>query len=198
MLKRKSQQFCIYCLVDPNPARRDVFYIGKARQNTLTEVRWRHSNNRNNPRKYHSIQRLLRENKEYEIVVLKENLSEERAFELEKFLIKVLTNLGFDLVNLTGGGEGTSGYRHSKEVCKMRSKRMKKKNPMKNNKVTKKASTTKRKAVSQYSLDGKLLKTFDSAITIEEKFGFFRQNISSCCRGEYNTMYGYVWRYADA
>lgn len=42
--------------------------------------------------------------------------SEEAAFIKERSLIKQFSELGFKLSNLTDGGEGTSGYKHSEEA----------------------------------------------------------------------------------
>lgn len=53
------------------------------------------------------------------IIFLASNLSEEEAFTLERIWIRCLgraTNGTGILRNLTEGGEGTSGYRHSKET----------------------------------------------------------------------------------
>lgn len=46
----------------------------------------------------------------YYYEVLEDNLTENEAFELEKFYITYLNFLGFKLCNLTEGGEGSSGH----------------------------------------------------------------------------------------
>lgn len=48
--------------------------------------------------------------------------SEKEAFEHEKFLIKCFKDLGFELCNLTDGGEGTSGITFSEEQRLKRSR----------------------------------------------------------------------------
>jgi len=52
------------------------------------------------------------------------------------------------------------------------------------------------KAVLQYSLDGKLIKRFDSASGAMRELGLGR-SIMHCCRGLTNTVYGYQWKYED-
>jgi hypothetical protein len=55
----------------------------------------------------------IEKGEKYEVVFLEENLSEERAFELEKYYIKKYGRLDKGeglLYNLTDGGEGVSGF----------------------------------------------------------------------------------------
>jgi hypothetical protein len=52
----------------------------------------------------------------YEIV--QDNMSESDAFLLEMWLIAKFRHQGYDLANLTDGGEGNSGYRHTDEQRK--------------------------------------------------------------------------------
>ena len=48
--------------------------------------------------------------------MVKENISEDEALILEKTLIKMYREVGEPLTNLTNGGEGISGYKHTKEA----------------------------------------------------------------------------------
>lgn len=56
------------------------------------------------------------------ILSLVEGLTENQAFEEEKFFIAYFRYIGADLTNGTDGGEGISGYRHTKETCAKMSK----------------------------------------------------------------------------
>lgn len=57
----------------------------------------------------------------YEVIIIEQNLSEEDAFELETQHIKLFRKLGYELTNMTAGGEGASGYKHTHEALeKMR------------------------------------------------------------------------------
>lgn len=53
------------------------------------------------------------------------------------------------------------------------------------------------KRINQLSLDGCLIKTFDSIMDIQREFGYNNSNISKVCRGKQNMAYGYKWQYAS-
>lgn len=55
----------------------------------------------------------------------------------------------------------------------------------------------KSRAVSQYTLDGKLVKTYPS-LAEAERNGYGRGNVCKCAQGSksYSQAYGYMWRYA--
>lgn len=52
----------------------------------------------------------------YSVKILAPWKQEKEALEHEKFLIKVFKDLGYSLVNYTEGGEGVSGYKHTKDT----------------------------------------------------------------------------------
>ena len=49
------------------------------------------------------------------------------------------------------------------------------------------------KQIYQYTLDGELVKVWDSIMDIEIECGFARAAISYCCNGKRKTAYGYIW-----
>lgn len=51
--------------------------------------------------------------------------------------------------------------------------------------------------ILQLSLDGELIKKWDSATDVRKAFGFFETNIVKCCRGKSQTYKGYRWAYAE-
>lgn len=53
----------------------------------------------------------------------------------------------------------------------------------------------KNKKVNQYSIDGTLIRTWDSVTTASESLNV--KHISECCKGKRNTAGGFVWKYAD-
>lgn len=53
------------------------------------------------------------------------------------------------------------------------------------------------KQVLQYSLNGELLNEFSSTMDVQRQLGFRCSHIGECCRGEYNTAYGFIWRYKN-
>ena len=63
-----------------------------------------------------------------------------------------------------------------------------------NERVAKKKS----KPVYQYSLDGSLIKIWESTRQIEKELGYKHQSIGKCCNkaARYNTAYGYKWSYS--
>ena len=54
------------------------------------------------------------------------------------------------------------------------------------------------KPVLQYSLDGKLLDEYYSAMEAGRQNHCSQAGISNCCNGKQKTAYGYVWRYKEA
>ena len=59
----------------------------------------------------------------------------------------------------------------------------------------KRAAKSKSKSVLQFSIDGKLLNTWESARLAARTLGYNQGNISQCCVGIFKTMYGYKWKY---
>jgi hypothetical protein len=112
--------FYVYAYIDPRNG--TPFYIGKGRAKRA----WKHLQQDRLRKKgffQNKLRRLLREEHTPSITMLAEGLSEEMSFILESFFILALgrrrdsNNLG-PLCNLTNGGEGPSGYRHSKETLR--------------------------------------------------------------------------------
>ena len=53
------------------------------------------------------------------------------------------------------------------------------------------------KVVSQFTLDGILVKEYASAMKAERETGFNNGNIVNCCNGKQKTAYGYKWKYKE-
>lgn len=53
----------------------------------------------------------------------------------------------------------------------------------------------KRRAVSQHTLDGKLIATFTSAREAERQTECWQSHISNCCNGIAKSHKGYIWKY---
>lgn len=96
--------YLVYAHVRPDTE--NIFYVGKG-----TARRVRQTSNRN-PH-WH---RIVKKCKGFEAIILHDALDEHTALALEVDEIKKLRKLGVPLVNLTDGGDGVSGYRHSKEA----------------------------------------------------------------------------------
>ena len=54
----------------------------------------------------------------------------------------------------------------------------------------------RKKPIMQYSLQGELIKTWDSARDVQNELGFYESNINKCCKGKINSYKGYRWQYA--
>ena len=52
------------------------------------------------------------------------------------------------------------------------------------------------KPVDQYTLDGDLVKTWQSASEVERQTGFSQGNICQAANGRYKQAYGFIWKYA--
>lgn len=99
--------FYAYVHVRPGADANGAFYVGKGRG------RRSHDFARRNP--YH--QRIIDKHGPENIEVARLDCSDEAtAFELERGLIKCLRRMGVSLTNVTEGGEGVSGLRHSSEA----------------------------------------------------------------------------------
>jgi len=92
------------------------FYVGKGRGLRASRLHRTHNAHHRNIVAKYGAENIL--------VGKVECSSESIAFELEKGLIKCLRRSGVVLVNRTDGGDGMSGLRHSEEVKKNQSKRM--------------------------------------------------------------------------
>lgn len=90
-----------------NPLKNIVFYVGKGFGNRAYRKYGRNKHWHNTVKKYGII-----------IDIIEENLSEEYAIEREKFYISKIGRRDQGkgtLINLTDGGEGVSGLKHSDE-----------------------------------------------------------------------------------
>lgn len=58
-------------------------------------------------------------------------------------------------------------------------------------------SSPKAKRVVQYSLNGSLIREWDSIIRIYRELGYSDAYISSCCKGKCKQAYGYIWKYKE-
>jgi len=92
------------------------FYIGKGKGPRAKNIKWHNQWCQNIANKYGC---------KVEYMIL--NLTENEAFIKEKEFIKFYRNLGYKLTNLTDGGEGVSGYKHTEKTI---AQKIGKNNPM--------------------------------------------------------------------
>jgi hypothetical protein len=108
--------------------RDECFYVGKG------SGRRAYSMDKRNRHHKAICNKLSRENSAFEVRIVSCGLSEEEAFTLEKERIQFWKSTGVDLCNMTLGGEGTSGFRHTDKTKKIFSIKRKnaKRDPVKN------------------------------------------------------------------
>lgn len=65
--------------------------------------------------------------------------------------------------------------------------------------IPKKEKSTKNNAkqILQYDLEGNFIKEFSSSQEVNRELGYSATSIRACCRGTYNTCFGYVWIFKD-
>lgn len=68
--------------------------------------------------------------------------------------------------------------------------------PSKSTKDKIRLNQPKRKTVSQYSLDGRLIRKYDSQQETKQ-YNFTPSKVGLCCRGIRNTHKGFIWRYTE-
>lgn len=107
-----------YMLVDP---RNNVpFYVGKGqgRRCDFHVDEAKYYTNRKSP-KLNKIRKLLSLGLQPIVVKVEEGVSDAQAIEFECLLIAEIRDLGISLTNMTDGGDGAQGYRHTEEHKQM-------------------------------------------------------------------------------
>jgi len=172
--------YTAYFLIDPTTG--IVRYIGLTKK-TLQERLQRHlSDGRDrNPYKYNWIQKLKRNGFIPEIIIYQDDLSEEKACELEVDLIRFFRILsGKKLTNIEDGGvlpPNWAGKTHTKESKK-------------------KMSDKRKKPVWQLEMNGRFVKKFASQQEASRATGIDDSHIAKCCKKKLKSTGGFKWRYA--
>lgn len=55
----------------------------------------------------------------------------------------------------------------------------------------------KSKPIIQFTLDGKLVRKWDSAYEVQRELGFNNSHISACCNNKIKSAYKFIWRFAS-
>lgn len=132
-------------------------------------------------------------------IILKDNLTEYEAKEMEKILINYFqSNNSTYGYNLTMGGDGTLGLSHSVESKNKisKAKKGKKYSPEVLNSFKLKRRE-KSKNVFQFDKLGNFVREFDSVAQASEITGYKAKGIANCCNNESPTYKNYMWKYKN-
>jgi len=152
------------------------FYIGKGK-GYRCYIGLKDDKNQVYKLKYNKVQSIIQSGNIPIVIKLYENLTEEESLKIEVELIskigKIINKSG-PLVNITDGGDGGNGFKHTNEWKKVLSK-----------------------PVIQLSLDGLVITEFESIKEASSKTNIHKQNIGACVNGKYKTAGGYKWVYKN-
>ena len=196
-----------YCVYIHTNKINGKMYVGQT--SAKPEIRWKNGHGyANSTYFYRAIQKYGWDNFEHEVVA--SNLTKEEADNFEKLLIKMLNttdeNSGY---NLTNGGGGITGFKHSPET----KEKMRQNNIGANNnnygkcldedwrrKISESTSGVKHhgaRAVFQYDLQGNFIQKWDYIQQAAKALNMSASNISACCCHEQKMASGFIWVYAD-
>jgi group I intron endonuclease len=201
----------IYSLKDPRDYQ--IKYIGKTVD--IDRRRKEHSQiHRNKKSRKNSWVAHLVKNGMQPIMEILEECEKSKWVEREKYWIRYYKELGFDLKNMTLGGESNDGYVFTIEDRLKQSESQKlrhKTTPFSietREKLSKKAKQTlngldnlklgSKKSqipIIQKTKDGEIIKKWESLQQAADELGIERSNISHCLRGRIKTSGGFKWEY---
>ena len=151
----------------------EPFYIGKGTKGRCySGIRDKKSS-----RKVSKINSIIKKGEFPIIIKIEEGLTNKESQEKERLYIKKIGRIDLGegpLTNMTSGGDGGLGIKHSEEWKKILSK-----------------------PVLQFSLAGEFLNEYPSIKEAAVKTGIIKQNISSNLTGKYKTAGGFIWKYKD-
>ena len=178
-----------------NPS--EIRYVGKTHQPVFTRLK-QHKKETKCNLKNNWIKSVLK--KGFDIVIdVVDECTEETWMEKEKFWIKYYKDLGFNLKNMTEGGETSSikGENHPQFGKIGKNNQNYKGKDYKIRATTSKRNSGNKKAVDMIDAEtGEILKTFPSANEAALFIKGNRNNIGTVCRGKRCTYQGYIWKYS--
>lgn len=212
---RDLQDTYIYALIDPNT--QQVRYIGKTKY--LNKRYNAHINDSKKSHKTNWIKSLKPLVPELFILDVCDDLS---WVNLEQYWISQFKTWGFDLTNVTEGGEGSSGMKLSEthrnnisnglkgrvvttetrlKISQSNKGKHKSESHILNLKLSHKgkAPVTKnrfKRKIGQY-LNGELIAIWDSIRDAANNYNVHESSISHCCAGRKKSIRGYMWKYLE-
>jgi hypothetical protein len=114
----------VYTLTDPRNGM--PFYVGKGHgkrcEAHLDEAKYY---TKRKSKKLNKIRKLMSLGMNPIITKVEENVSDAQAIDFECFLIAEMRDIGIPLTNMTDGGDGAQGYKHTEENKRLASERQK-------------------------------------------------------------------------
>lgn len=193
-----------------NPITGEIRYIGKT--SGILKDRWyAHCSNyklsKIKSKKNSWIISLKNQNLKPVITLLDEVIDTEWEF-WESYWIEQFIQWGFNLTNMTKGGEGCTGgkgslgYKHTKEAKqKISQANSRPKSQEWINNVTNAVRKSTAKPIIQYDKNGNIIKEWISFyeaaryINVEGNYKSTIKNIHACCNNKRKTAYGFIWKY---
>lgn len=205
----------------------NIRYVGKSKQKLTRRLSQhlldakRHKMNKDfKNHNYNWINKELEDG--FKIIILEldsmEFLENEDWKWLEQYWISQLRIWGFDLTNLTDGGDGNQNQKFSKESIEKRASKLrgKHRDEITKEKISKGLQGIKRseetkqklknsirslqgKKIKQFDKKGNFIKIWDCAVDAANELNIDRANISHCCNHKPNhkTAGGFIWRFEN-
>lgn len=206
-------KYKIYKLIDPET--NEIRYIGRTIQ-TLPNRLKKHLKADDKSHRVNWIKSLSNKGLVPKIELICETTTFDDCCELERFYINKYKKLGIKLVNMTDGGDGSIGFKHSDEtIIKLKTIATKRaenqehieslrthglkqwSDKTEQEKLDNKLNQKGRRNIKQFTIDAVFIKEFISLREIERELGYFRANITPCLKGEFKQAYGFIWMYSD-
>jgi hypothetical protein len=175
----------------------EIRYIGITCKNRLNDRLSEHINESKTSYSHKSnwINKIISENKRPIIESILDNLTYEESLIKEVEYIKKYREEGYNLLNITEGGDFNPAYLDSvkrkislKQIENQQSKSKEEKN---NDIIIQK----NRKPILQFDFQNNLINEFLSLREITRQFNYDRKTIGLACKGSFKQAYGFIWRY---
>lgn len=206
------KKYKIYSL--SHPLTNEIRYIGRTTQ-TLNNRLNKHLKAKDKSHRVNWIKSLKNKELIPNINLICETENFEYCIELEQYYIQKYIDLGYNLINMTLGGEGSIGFTHTTDtknkISLLTKERMSDNNVIINlknkgkkqweetsniDKINNQLNQVNRKNIAQYDLSGNLIKIHISLRQIEKDLGYFRASLKRCLNNTCESSYGFIWKYA--
>lgn len=164
--------FCTYAHYKPDGK---LFYIGKGSYSRAHSKKGRNTHWNNVVNKYGS----------FKVQILANWQTEKEAFDHEILLIKCFKDMGYILSNISDGGLGSKGFRHTEEFKQKQKEKILVANPMSDKNIQEKHKANVRLAMQRPEVKEKQSKNRIGIVFSEEhKQNLSKAHIGICVRGK--------------